>query len=129
MKEIDEREFSDLIYENLEEIKEEVLLNNPSTDSKFPCRVINTPLKSVEETDDEGRPIKLLFQCTVQHWNSSQRECMNMGSATDKKLRKKNIIRTNTSEIIRDTVTKKYRLLVTYEVRYNCISGAFNKIK
>jgi hypothetical protein len=129
MKEIDEREFSDLVCEELEKIGEEVLLNNPSTDSKFPCRVINTPLKSVEETDDEGNPIKLRFQCTIQHWNGSQRECMNMSSKTDKQLRKKNIIRTNTSEIIKDTVTKKYRLLATYEVRYNCISDSFNKIK
>lgn len=54
---------------------------------------------------------------------------MNMSSKTDKQLRKKNIIRTNTSEIIKDTVTKKYRLLATYEVRYNCISDSFNKIK
>jgi len=39
------KEFSDLIYDKLNELSEKPILTNPTTESKFPCREIQTPLK------------------------------------------------------------------------------------
>ena len=134
MNDFTTKDMSDLIYDILSEIKDkgksktEAVLQTPTTTSKFPCRVINTPLESINKTEN-ATPILKTFQVTIEHWASKQRECMDMANKTDIELRKKNLIRTNTSQIIFDEITKKYRLITTYEVKYNAIFNSFKCIK
>ena len=51
------------------------------------------------------------------------------GKEIDNKLQEYNLTRTNTSPLIFDNTSKKYGLTVTYEVRYNGITNAFEFIK
>lgn len=128
------KDMSDLIYNILAQIKDkeeentQTILQMPTTQSKFPCRVINTPLESVIKTQN-AIPIRKAFQIQIEHWSQKQRESMEMSHKTDLELRKKNFIKTNTNPILFDEITKKYRLITTYEVRYNAITNAFEYIK
>lgn len=127
MIELTIKDFSDLVYEKLEELKQELSLENPNTESKFPCRTISTPLERVQKTIN-AFPLLKVFQINISCWDSKQRICMEMASKTDEKLREYNFIRTNTTPINFDDITKKYRLTVTYEVRWNAITNSFEFI-
>ena len=132
MKDFTTKQMSDMlndILENIEDVKgTKTTLTTPTTESKFPVRVINTPLESVNKSRN-AIPIRKTFQVTIEHWGDKQRFCMEMANNTDIELRKKNIVRTNTSPISFDLVTKKYRLITTYEVRYNAITNSFEYVR
>lgn len=134
MNEFTTKEMSDLLYDDLTQIKDdnknktETVLQTPTTESVFPCRLINTPLESILKTEN-AIPILKDFQITIEHWTEGQRKCMEMASNTDKVLQKRNIIRTNTEPIIYDEITKKYRLIVIYEVRWQALTNSFICIK
>lgn len=118
------KEFSELMYEKLEELEDVVVLTNPSTTSEFPCREMGTPLKSVNKTHALDT-----FQISIKHWNESQRAAMEMADKSDEKLLEYNLIRTSTSPCIYDEVLQKYGLTTTYEVRYNALTNAFQIIR
>lgn len=128
------KDMSDLLYDDLSKIKDdnenetEVSLQIPTTESVFPIRLINTPLDSVLKSQN-AIPILKDFQITIEHWSDSQRKCMEMGSNTDKELQKRNMLRTNTQPIIYDEITKKYRLIVIYGVRWERLTNSFVYIK
>lgn len=132
--EFNTNDMSDLLYDDLSVIEDntgittETVLTQPTTESTFPCRVIDTPLESVNMTDN-GKPIRKTFQVSIEHWDNKQRFCMEMAKNTDEKLQARNFIRTNSSPIIFDQITKKYRYITTYEVRYNAITNAFGYIR
>lgn len=127
-------DMSDLLYDDLSTIQDnvgentEAVLKTPTTESKFPCRVIETPLESVNRTDN-GIPILKTFQVSIEHWDNKQRFCMEMANNTDKKLQKRNFTRTNSSPIVFDQITKKYRFITTYEVRWNALTNSFSYIR
>lgn len=118
------KKFSDLIYDKLVNLNDEVILTNPKTTSKFPCREMNTPLKSININK-----ALCTFQISIKHWNDSQREVMEMTDETDEKLLEYNLIRTNTSPCIYDEILQKYGLTTTYEVKYNALTNAFQRIR
>ena len=128
------QDMSDLLYDDLSTIQDnegentEAVLTTPTTESKFPCRVIETPLESVNKTND-GIPIRKTFQVSIEHWDNKQRVCMEMADRTDKQLQKRNFSRTNSSPIIFDQITKKYRFVTTYEVRWNALTNSFSYIR
>lgn len=128
------KDMSDLLYDDLSTIQDnvgentEAVLSTPTTESKFPCRVIETPLESTNKTNN-GIPILKTFQVSIEHWDSQQRICMEMANNTDKKLEKRNFTRTNSSPIIFDPITKKYRFVTTYEVRWNALTNSFCYIR
>ena len=128
------KDMSDLLYDDLsviqdnEGINTEAVLTTPTTESKFPCRVIENPLESINKTQN-GIPILKTFQVSIEHWDNEQRFCMEMANKTDKQLQKRNFIRTNSSPIIFDQITKKYRLITTYEVRWNALTNSFYYIR
>ena len=134
IQEFTTEDMSDLLYDDLSQIKDdnknntEATLQNPTTESIFPCRLINTPLDSVLKSEN-AIPVLKNFQITIEHWASKQKECMEMASNTDKVLRKRNMLRTNTQTIIYDEITKKYRFITTYEVRWNGLTNSFNFIR
>ena len=125
---------SDLIYGLLSVIKDDdinrtdVVLNMPTTKSKFPCRVINTPLESIEKSHN-AMPIIKNFQVSIEHWTNTQREAMEMTERTDEQMRTINFIRINTSSAPFDEVTKKYRVITTYENRYYSVNDSFEIIR
>lgn len=128
------QDMSDLLYNDLSIIQDnkgvntETVLTTPTTESTFPCRVIDTPLESINNTEN-ATPIRKTFQVSVEHWANEQRICMEMAQNTDKKLQKRNFIRTNSSPIIFDQITKKYKFITTYEVRYNALTNSFSYIR
>ena len=134
MYEFTTKDMSDLLYDDLSTIQDnegintEIVLTTPTTESTFPCRVIDTPLENINKTQD-GIPIRKTFQVSIEHWDNEQRFCMEMANKTDKQLQKRNFIRTNSSPIIFDQITKKYRFITTYEVRYNALTNSFSYIR
>lgn len=134
MYEFTTKDMSDLLYDDLSTIQDiegtntETVLTTPTTESVFPCRVIETPLESTNNSNN-GIPVRKTFQVSVEHWDNEQRFCMEMANKTDKQLQKRNFIRTNSSPIIFDQITKKYRFITTYEVRYNALTNSFSYIR
>ena len=128
------KNMSDLLYDDLSIIQDnagintEVVLTTPTTESTFPCRVIDTPLESINNTNN-ATPIRKTFQVSIEHWDNKQRVCMEMADRTDKQLQKRNFSRTNSSPIIFDQITKKYRFVTTYEVRWNALTNSFSYIR
>ena len=128
------KDMSDLLYDDLSIIQDnagintEVVLTTPTTESTFPCRVIDTPLESINNTNN-ATPIRKTFQVSIEHWDNKQRVCMEMANNTDKQLQKRNFTRTNSSPIIFDQITKKYRFVTTYEVRWNALTNSFGYIR
>lgn len=128
------KDMSDLLYDDLSTIQDnegistETVLTTPTTGSVFPCRVVETPLESVNKTDN-GMPILKTFQVSIEHWDNEQRICMEMANNTDKKLQTRNFTRTNSSPITFDEVTKKYKFIITYEVRWNGLTNSFSCIR
>lgn len=128
------KDMSDLLYDDLSIIQDnagintEVVLTTPTTESTFPCRVIDTPLESINNTNN-ATPIRKTFQVSIEHWDNKQRVCMEMANNTDKQLQKRNFTRTNSSPIIFDQITKKYRFVTTYEVRWNALTNSFSYIR
>lgn len=128
------KQMSDLLYDDLSQIKDdnenetEAVLTASTTESIFPCRVINTPLDSVLKSKN-AVPLMKDFKITIEHWNEKQRFCMEMASNTDKVLQKRNMLRTSTQPIIFDEITQKYKLITSYEVRWNAITNTFEYIK
>ena len=128
------KNMSDLLYDDLSTIQDnegtntEVVLTTPTTESTFPCRVIDTPLESINNTNN-ATPIRKTFQVSIEHWDNKQRVCMEMADRTDKQLQKRNFSRTNSSPIIFDQITKKYRFITTYEVRWNGLTNSFEYVR
>lgn len=134
MKEFATKDMSDLLYDDLSKIKDdnidntETLLTTPTTESVFPCRVIDTPLDSVLKSEN-AIPLMKDFKITIEHWAEKQRFCMEMSSNTDRVLQNRNMLRTTTQPIIFDEITQKYRLIASYEVRWNAITNTFEYIR
>lgn len=128
------KDMSDLLHDDLSIIQDnagintEVVLTTPTTESTFPCRVIDMPLESINNTNN-ATPIRKTFQVSIEHWDNKQRVCMEMADRTDKQLQKRNFTRTNSSPIIFDQITKKYRFVTTYEVRWNALTNSFGYIR
>lgn len=134
MYEFTTKNMSDLLYDDLsiiqdnEGVNTETVLTTPTTESLFPCRVIETPLESVNKSIN-AIPIRKTFQVSIEHWASEQRFCMEMANRTDEQLQKRNFTRTNSSPIIFDQITKKYRFITTYEVRWNGLTNSFEYVR
>ncbi len=129
MKDLSIKEFSDLVYEKLENLyKNKPILSNPNTESKFPILELHTPLKSVNLTEN-AFPIKSTFQISITCWNEKQRQAMKMTDEVDTKLQKLNFIRTNTSPAVYDPILQKYGITITFEVIYNAIMNSFDFIR
>ena len=119
------KEFSELIYNKLEELEESVIIIKPNEKSSFPCRELNTPLKSISKVKTEIE----IFQVSINHWHEQLKNAMEMSDETDEKLSEYNLIRTNTNPYIYDESLQKYMITSTYEVHYNTITNTFQIIK
>lgn len=129
MKDLSIKDFSDLVYEKLEDLyKNKPILSNPNTESKFPILELHTPLKSVNKTEN-GFPIRSTFQISITCWNEKQRQAMQMTDEVDTKLQEYNFIRTNTSPATYDSILQKYGITITFEIYYNAVMDSFDLIR
>lgn len=119
------KDFSDLIYKKLEEFEESVILVKPNTNSTFPCREMNTPLKSINKVNQAIE----IFQIAITHWHEQLKNAMEMSDQTDEKLSELNLIRISTNPYVYDETLQKYVITSIYEVHYNKITNAFQIIK
>lgn len=125
IKDINEKDMSDLVYQKLLELEGEVIKVPPTTDSIFPCRVLETPLICIQNIDGVN-PILKRIQVTIQNVASTQQECMDMINHLDEKLKEINMIRLESSTpIVFDESIKKYKMIGRYEVNYHALYDAF----
>ena len=118
------KEFLELVNNKLAELEEKLVFSKPTESSEFPCREINTPLKSVNKTHALET-----FQISIKHWNENQKSAMEMADKTDEKLLEYNLVRISTNQCTLDEILQKYQLTSTYEVKYNALTNAFQLIK
>lgn len=123
--ELKTEDFMKEIVKKIEELNKEVVLQNPNTSSKFPCYVVQTVLIQDKLTED-GIPIKQRLQISIEQWASKKYDVLKMLDQVKTKLRDLNLTITNTSLDTFDEVTKKYRLVTSYEVNYN---GLYNSLE
>lgn len=129
MRDLGIKEFSDIVYEKLENLyTNKPILSNPKTESKFPILELHTPLKSVRKTD-EAFPILTDFQMSITCWNEKQREAMDMTQKVETSLQEYNFTRTNTNPAVYDSILQKYGITIVFEVRYNSITNSFDFIR
>lgn len=125
IKDINEKDMSDLVYQKLLELEGEVIKTSPTTDSIFPCRVLETPLICIQNIDGVN-PIVKKIQITIQNVADTQQECMDMINQLDEKLKEINMVRFESNiPIVFDESLKKYKMIGTYEVNYHALYDAF----
>ena len=125
IKDINEKDMSDLVYQKLLELDGEVIKTSPTTNSVFPCRVLETPLIRILNIDGVN-PILKEIQITIQNFANTQQECMDMINQLDEKMKEINMIRLESNTpIVFDESIKKYKMIGTYEVNYHALYDAF----
>ncbi len=129
MRDLSIREFSDLVYEKLESLEYEQTLTNPTTEDKSEELLeLHTPLKSINKTQN-AFPIKSTFQMSITCWSKEQRKAMEMTQEVETTLQEFNMIRTNTSPAIYDSILQKYGITIIFEVRFNSLTNSFDFIR
>lgn len=129
MEELTIKQFSDLTYNKLSELEEEISLSQPTVESTFPCRIISTPIEVVQKTDRKGINLLKQFQISISHFGNLQNECMEMVSQTDNKLSEYKFVKTNTLPIKYDEGIEKFNLTTIYEVYWNALVKSFMSVK
>jgi len=120
-------ELTKMIVSELEKIGNlEVVLENPIASSKFPCSVVNTPLQSIEITED-AIPVRTNISVLIDCWDNTKYKSMQLLEKVDKKMRNINFIRTNMPIDQFDSITKKYRIGGSYEAFFNGLTNALER--
>lgn len=112
-----------MIYEKLEVLGYGITLSNPTTGSKFPAIVMNTPLESTMKRYNT-EILQKRFQVTIECWANSKYEVMQMMEKVSEIMVKYNFIKTNTVTDIFDEITKKYRISSIFGVKYNGLTNS-----
>ena len=113
-----------MIYEKLEPLGYETVLSNPTTESIFPAVVINTPLESTSKRYNTDI-LQKRFQVSIECWAEKKYKVMGMMEEISQILKEYNFIRTNTTPDIFDEITQKYRMVMTFEVKYDGLTNSF----
>lgn len=112
-----------MIYEKLEVLGYEVTLSNPTTASKFPTIVMNTPLESTMKRYNT-KILQKRFQVTIECWAKSKYEVMQMMEKVSEIMAEYNFIKTNTMRDMFDEITKAYRISSIFEVKYDGLTNS-----
>lgn len=132
--EFNTKDMVDILCKDLSTIQDKegvntaISLTISDTNITFPCRIIDAPIEIINTTD-RAIPILKTFQVNIEHWDSEPKKCIEMACNTDRKLQLRNFVRINSSQITLDEVTKKYKFITNYEVRYNALTNSFSYIK
>lgn len=112
-----------MIYEKLEPLGYEIVLSNPTTESKFPVIVIDTPLESTAKRYNK-EILQKQFQVSIECWASEKYDVMRIMEEVSQILINYNFFKTNTIPDVFEEITKKYRMIMTFEVKYNGLTNA-----
>ena len=112
-----------LIYQKLEPLEYNIILTNPTTETEFPVIVINTPLESTSKQYN-NEIIQRKFQVSVECWEN-QKYAMQIMEEISQILLEYNFIRISTTPDTFDEKTKKYKMITTFEVKYNGLTNSF----
>lgn len=112
-----------LIYTILEPLEYEVSLSNPTTESKFPIILINTPLESTINRYNK-EVLHKRFQVSLECWADGKYEMLQMMEEVSQIMIKYNFKKTNTTSDIYDDITKKHRMIMTFEVKYDGLTNS-----
>lgn len=122
------KDFYDLVVRLLEEIISEVVAENPSAESVFPCLVVQSPVRYDEKTG-ETIPILSRFTITIEAWTKRKTNSMSLIDEVDSKLRGYNFTRIGTPIDLYDEITKCHRYGGNYEVFYNAMTNSLERVK
>lgn len=114
-----------LIYKILKSLGYELSLSNPTTESKFPIILINTPLESTISRYNK-KILHKRFQVSIECWADGKYKMLQMMEEVSQIMIKYNFKKTNTTPDIYDDITQKYRMIMTFEVKYD---GLTNSLK
>lgn len=112
-----------LIYTILEPLEYEVSLSNPTTESKFPIILINTPLENTINRYNK-EVLHKRFQVSIECWADGKYEMLQMMEEVSQIMIKYNFKKTNTTSDIYDDITKKHRMIMTFEVKYDGLTNS-----
>ena len=127
--ELDLEKFTQLIVRKINELgNREIVLQNPTDKSIFPCTVVRTPLEN-QRINEEVTPVYTRYSISIEEWTKSQYDCMKQSYETAVKLREYNLKKVGNDQIIFDEITKKHRLISNYEVNYNGLTNSFERIR
>lgn len=112
-----------LIYTILEPLEYEVSSSNPTTESKFPLVLINTPLESIIDIYNK-KILHKRFQVSIECWADGKYEMLQMLEEVSQIMIKYNFKKTNTTPDIYDDITQKYRMIMTFEVKYDGLTNS-----
>lgn len=122
------KDFYDLVVKLLEEIISEVVAENPSAESVFPCLVVQSPVR-YDEKNGEIIPILSRFTITIEAWTKRKTNSMSLIDEVDSKLRGYNFTRIGTPIDLYDEITKCHRYGGNYEVFYNAMTNSLERVK
>lgn len=122
------KDFYDLIVKILETITSEVVAENPSAESVFPCLVVQSPVR-YDEKNGETIPILSRFTITIEAWTKRKTNSMSLIDEVDSKLRGYNFTRIGTPIDLYDEITKCHRYGGNYEVFYNAMTNSLERVK
>lgn len=122
------KDFYDLVVRLLEEIMSEVVAENPSAESVFPCLVVQSPVR-YDEKNGETIPILSRFTITIEAWTKRKTNSMSLIDEVDSKLRGYNFTRIGTPIDLYDEITKCHRYGGNYEVFYNAMTNSLERVK
>ena len=122
------KDFYDLVVRLLEEIMSEVVAENPSAESVFPCLVVQSPVR-YDEKNGETIPILSRFTITIEAWTKKKTNSMALIDEADSKLRGYNFTRIGTPIDLYDEITKCHRYGGNYEVFYNAMTNSLERVK
>lgn len=127
MYEFDVENFTRYVVNILKELGE-IILNNPDSKEVFPLAVVSNVMESIKKTEN-NIPIYKRFSVTIEWWDDSKYNAMNLYERTNKLLRKYNFVLVGTPIDMYDEITKKNRYGGRYEVNYNGLTNSFERIK
>lgn len=113
-----------LIYQKLEPLKYNIILTNPTTETEFPVVVINTPLESTSKQYN-NEIIQRKFQVSIECWENQKYNAMKMMEEISQILLEYNFIKISTTPDTFDEKTQKYKMIMTFEVKYNGLTNSF----
>lgn len=127
--ELDIETLTRLIVQKINQLSDrEIVLQNPTDKSVFPCTVVRTPMER-QRINEETTPVYTRFSVSIEEWTKSQYDCMAQSNRTAVKLREYNFKKVSNDISRYDEITKKYRLISNYEVNYNGLTNSFELIK
>lgn len=128
MYELSDEEFTRIVVRKVEELKLNVLLDNPDIAAEYPCVVCNNTYSNILLCEN-NMPVQTRFQINLEAWATSKYETMNIMNKIIIKLRELNIAPVGNPTEMHDEITNKHRRMRSFEVFFNGLTNSFDRTK